>query len=339
MQGAQADICAMCCETYDQTSHLPLRLDCGHAICSTCFNYAYTTEARVICPRCSTATFTNQHIPDYTIVSYLKARRVQCSKCGRNTAVKYCMAHDQAHCAQCGSNDTSCKMMDLSDEDFNLRHHLYKRIKEVKEACKELSSDLSQQLATLSQSTNQSRLNLLTQLLLSEMHQTCFYCHNNAGYFHTPSLSLCCENCGKKYPGLVPLRMNSREELIGQIKGFIMNFLATVGNSFFDPMEAKMRSVFKALENPSISALATSLWRLRRMRQSQRDYSSTNYIQCPMCFEVFYYFNLPMVRLPCRNVSHFICPNCYQKHRENLRCPFDGSVVSPAAVITRQLSY
>lgn len=340
MQGTEAHICTICCEAYNQTDHRPIRLSCGHATCSTCFQYAYSDQAKVICGRCSTATFSSQQVPDYTVSRYMKALEVVCSKCGRNTATKYCREREEALCEMCVNSAGNCERVELTNEDFNLKHHLYKRIKSLKETLKPLLlSPFMGQIAQIAQLSNQQRLILLGKLLKAEMQQPCFLCQNSAAYFHTQSLTLCCAAHFASFPGAVELRKNNREDLMRQFKIFVQNFLATVSNSFFDPREAKMRSVFTTLKNPTITSLATILYRLNRMQVAQQDFAYTNLIQCPLCLEVFDFSNFPMVRLPCRNVCHFICQSCHTAHLSDLECPFDGSRFAATAFFTYQYHY
>ena len=340
MQGTEAHICTICCETYNQTDHRPLRLSCGHATCLTCFNYAYSDQAKVTCGRCGSATFSSQQTLDYTISRYLKGLEVNCSKCGRNIAVSYCREREEALCGQCVRSAGKCELLELQNEDFNIRHHLYKRIKALKEAIKPLLlSPFMGEIALISQLSNQQRLILLGKLLQAEMHQPCFHCQNPASNFHNQSLTLCCTEHFAVFPGATMLRKSSREELMRQFKTFIQNFLATVSNSFFDPREAKMRSVFNTLKSPTITGLANTLFRLSKVRGAQQDFASTNLIQCPICLEVFEFINFPMIRLPCRNVYHLICQSCHTANQSNLECPFDGSRIDATNVLIYQYHY
>jgi hypothetical protein len=340
MQGTEGYICAICCEAYNQSTNRPLRLACGHALCLACFTYAYNDQAKVTCGRCSKATFSNQQTPDHTISAYMKALAVLCSKCVRNTATRYCRLHDEAMCEQCVRSAKQCDLVELQNEDFNLKHHLYQRIKTLRETLKpQLLSPYLSQIAMVGQLTSQQRLALLGSLLQAETTLFCFFCANAAVSFHTQRLTLCCAQHAQGYVGFVALKTNSREELLRQLKTFAHHFLATTTNSFFDPSEAKMRSVFTALRSPTISNLATTLYRLSKMLEARLDYQHTNYIQCPICFRVSLFTNFPMRRLPCASAVHLICQACYETHKNSLECPFDGQKIDETAVITYQTHY
>lgn len=340
MQGTEGHICAICCETYNPSTNRPIRLACGHAVCLACFSYSYKDQAKVICGRCSLTTFSNQLTPDYTISAYMEALVVVCSKCGRNTATRYCRSHDEAMCELCVRNAKGCDLVDLQNEDFNLKNHLYLRIKTLRDTLKpQLLSPYVSQIADVGRLTSQKRLVLLGNLLRAETNLFCFFCANAAVSYHTQHLVLCCAQHAQGSIGFVALKTNSREELLRQLKTFIHRFLATTTNSFFDPFEGKMRSIFTALRKPTISNLATSLYRLSKMLEARQDYQQTNYIQCPICFRVSLFQNYPMRRLPCDSNLHLICQPCFETHKHSLECPFDERVIDQTAVVTYQTHY
>ena len=341
MQNTSNQICPVCIENYDAGEHTPLRLDCGHAICRYCFRTSHRLESRALCGRCSLATFSNHEVEDSTITSLVASLDVKCSQCNRSVATSYCTQHDKAHCARC-SPARDCRMTNIYDEDFSLRHYLYSRILIFKSnLVKQLeNSPLKRDIARIVQLTNQERLLLLKDLMAVETKIQCFLCSELAVAFDQSSLTICCAVHRQMYPGALQLWTQNREELIQQLKNYVRLFLRTVTNSFFDPDSAMMAKVLNPVKSSStVYDIANSLFILNKLKRENMNFRQSGRIQCPMCYRVDLFQQVQMARLPCRGAIHLICLACYTENRNSLVCPFDGEAVPISAVVTFHLHY
>ena len=90
--------CDICYHTYDQTTRLPLQLDCGHTYCKACLLQARSSD----CPTCRTRLGRNVSAlrPNYALLQLALATcSVDAGAARASSQVRLCARCDFGYCA------------------------------------------------------------------------------------------------------------------------------------------------------------------------------------------------------------------------------------------------
>lgn len=324
--------CAVCSNTFNQTTHLPKILACTHTYCLSCLTKLFEKSGCIECPEDRSKDYTapDKLLVNRSLLNMLEIINIKC-EVHNSDAAFFCFTHYAPVCAQC--SHPQCKVVEVAEEADKIKFYLIEKVNKLEEELKRnnipLPQTLSMQVRTVYNNSLRINVSVVQKLIeqvecLSQL--TCKLCKRRQELtLYQQNLEVFCSTCltqggidGKSFP------VNDEASARSALEECIRNLLGNINFCDLD-LDVLHRLAERGNQPPTVVLELTQIL-IGYMSAKKKTDELPREFFCVQCFQRLELVSAKIRVLPCSKALHAICEDCASRlgNQVGVTCPLDG---------------